>query len=687
MNRRGFLKFAAGGTVGLVASPIIWNTLYDAVYWTQNWSWIPRLKRGANEYLPTISKLCPSGTGIRVRLVGGRPVRALGNPDNPLSRGALTALAAAETQLQVSQARLKSPLKRSPDGAYVAISWEEAEALLKAGAIEARGATACISGDPTSTVNEVFTGLLNATGSTDFYFMPGEELPALKAWSLMGGQGRLGYDIEHTDFILSIGANFLESWGTVARNRRAFSSGRPAGQDPALKVAYAGPVQNNTASGADWWLPIRPDTEMALALGVAHLLIKKGKTPFAAGMPAFATLVEGYTPGTVAQMTGVDAKRLETVVDALLAAQKPLVIAGTSLGAGGGAGPVMAAIAINMLLGRVGQEGNLKDLPFPTPVVNGAEGMRTLLERDLVAWTRAVAAGTRPAPKMLLIYDANPLYALPPDSGMAEVLDKTPFKVALASFMSETCARCDLVLPAAMGLERFDDAYTPYGSGQVTYSVAAPVVEPFYEARPAGELMIALAQEMGVELGVEDMPSLLSKKATALGANFPAMAESGEVYVGGRQAAFAVPVFNTGPLKAAAGLVPSDGTARLAPVVVLGMGTPQTAIPPFATKIITDYQLKGMDSVAQMNGATASKLGVKTGDRLTLQSGVATSTVLVSVFEGVQTDAVALCAGLGHTAFDEFSRGKGINIMTLTSVTQEPGTGLSVWGGAALARA
>lgn len=71
---------------------------------------------------------------------------------------------------------------------------------------------------------------MNATGSTEFYFMPGEELPALKAWSLMGGQGRLGYDIEHSDFILSIGANFLESWGTVARNRRAYRAGRPAGQ-------------------------------------------------------------------------------------------------------------------------------------------------------------------------------------------------------------------------------------------------------------------------------------------------------------------------------------------------------------------------------------------------------------------------------------------------------------------------
>ena len=114
-----------------MASPIIWNTLYDAVYWTQNWGWIPRIPRGDSTYIPTISKLCPSGTGIRVRLVDGQPVRALSDPGNPLSRGALTALAAVETQLMVSPARLKDPLRRTPDGALVAISWEEAETLLK----------------------------------------------------------------------------------------------------------------------------------------------------------------------------------------------------------------------------------------------------------------------------------------------------------------------------------------------------------------------------------------------------------------------------------------------------------------------------------------------------------------------------------------------------------------------------
>ena len=56
----------------------------------------------------------------------------------------------------------------------------------------------------------------------------------------------------------------------------------------------------------------------------------------------------------------------------------------------------------------------------------------------------------------------------------------------------------------------------------------------------------------------------------------------------------------------------------------------------------------------------------------------------MDIYEGVLPDAVALCAGLGHTAFDEFSQNKGSNIMTLTSITREPGTDLPVWSSAAV---
>lgn len=84
MNRRGFLKFAAGGTVGLVASPIIWNTLYDAVYWSQNWGWIPRIPRGDSTYLPTNQQALSFMDG-HTRAPGRRAARpcAQRSKDNP----------------------------------------------------------------------------------------------------------------------------------------------------------------------------------------------------------------------------------------------------------------------------------------------------------------------------------------------------------------------------------------------------------------------------------------------------------------------------------------------------------------------------------------------------------------------------------------------------------------------------
>ena len=680
MDRRGFLKFAAGGTVGLVASPIIWNTLYDAVYWTQNWGWIPRLKRGASEYLPTVSKLCPSGTGFIVRTVAGTPVRTLADPNNPITQGAVTALATAEAELRVSQARLKEPLLRSSDGAYRAISWAEAEKLLKEKFEKAGNSVAAISGDPTSSINEVISGILAARGSADFFFMPDEEQPALRAWEAMGGKGRIGYDIENSDCVIAVGAPILESWGVVAGNRSVFDRTHPAGQEATQKIVYAGPVQNNTAAGADLWLPIKPGTEMALLLGLAHLMIKAGKISTASGMQTFANFAAAYTPEKVSAITGVPAARLEAAAKMLAAAQKPLVIAGSALGNGGAAGPVMAAIALNMLLGSVNREGGLVALPFPASVVKGAAKFQAVMKKSLVDYTQKVASDAKKAPALLLVYAANPVYALPADSGVKEAIAKAGFTVSVASFMSETCAASDLVLPAALGMVAFDEVQTPYGSGKITYAYARPVAKPFGNARSSGELFIALAQELGIKLGVKDMPDMLYQHAYALGAPFRGMIEEGKVHVAKSGMAARLSC-NTGAIRKAAASVAPEGELQLAPVVVLGIGTAQTGIPPFATKIITAEQLKGKYSVAQMNGATAAKLKVNAGDKIKLVAGNNVEiTVYVAVFEGILPDTVSLVAGLGHTAFDQFSQNKGSNVVALTSISREPGTNLPVWG-------
>ena len=130
LSRRGFLALAAGAVAGALASPIVWKTLDDVTIWTQNWPWIPRLKPGENTFLATTTKMCPSSAGTIVRIVGGRPVTIAGNPEHPLGSNGVTALAGAEVQMLYSPSRVKTPLKRMPDGNFQSISWDEAITLL-----------------------------------------------------------------------------------------------------------------------------------------------------------------------------------------------------------------------------------------------------------------------------------------------------------------------------------------------------------------------------------------------------------------------------------------------------------------------------------------------------------------------------------------------------------------------------
>ena len=89
LDRRGFLKFIGGAAVGTLATPVVWKGLDDISIWSQNWPWIPSLQYGNHEntYVRTVSKLCPAAGATKIRLVGGRPVRVLSDPESPLGGG------------------------------------------------------------------------------------------------------------------------------------------------------------------------------------------------------------------------------------------------------------------------------------------------------------------------------------------------------------------------------------------------------------------------------------------------------------------------------------------------------------------------------------------------------------------------------------------------------------------------
>ena len=104
--------------------------------------------------------------------------------------------------------------------------------------------------------------------------MPSDEQAAAVAWNTVGGSGSLGYDIANSDCILAVGANFMDSWGTVAHNRAVFKETHPTGENAEQAIYYAGAMQNNTAVVADTWLPVKPGTEEIFLGAVLSELIK-----------------------------------------------------------------------------------------------------------------------------------------------------------------------------------------------------------------------------------------------------------------------------------------------------------------------------------------------------------------------------------------------------------------------------
>ncbi len=695
LDRRGFLKFIGGAAAGTLATPVIWKTIDDISIWSQNWPWIPSLDYGNNQntYVRTVSKLCPSATGVKVRLVGDRPVRVLGDEENPLSRGGITAVAASEVQLRYSPARIKQPLKRSPDGVLVPISWQEAESILAKEFMKAKGQDKVLwlSGDENGSINELFSAFINKLGSKRLFVVPGEAQPTAVAWQLLGGRGRVGYDFANSDHVLAIGANVLESWGPVVANRRAWGDARPTAEAARMQLTFAGPVQNNTATGADTWLPIFPDTELVLVMGLLHGLVQSGK---ALSLGGLADLVAPWTPEKVSSVTGLPVEKLNATLEGLVNAKAPLVIVGSALDQGTSPANIMAGLLLNIVLGRLNKDGGVRILPVAGPVAPGAESYTSIMSRDFMTHALAVAHGKEKASSMLVFYEANPVYGLPggaENKAMQALFDNAGFSVSFTSFLDETAAKCDLVIPAAFGLERHDDVCTPFGVGENMYALVRPVAKPLYEARPVGDVVLSLAAKMGITLGFDSMWAFYKAKITSLGATVADWERLRQGYaITSRSTLTGAGLFrnidwqfllNNAANRAAASAALHHADKRLALAVTVksSLGNAKTAIPPFCTKTITNEQLNKNMLVANVNAATAKEAKLYNNSFIELGNDAGTIKAVVRINENVMDKTVALTAGFGHTAFSVFNAGKGMNALELYSAVVEPGTACAIW--------
>ena len=487
---------------------------------------------------------CPGGCGIRVRVAGEAAVGIVGLPSHPVNRGGLCGRGLAGLQVLYHPDRLRGPLRRTGprgSGRYERISWDAAldELTERLRGLRAGGnpqSLALLTNAGRGQLGRLVERFARAYGTPNLTSRTRLDDPAaLPLLLTQGVREPPAYDLASARYVLSFGSNWLEVRDPPEINQRAFAllrRGRPGRRSKIVEVA---PRFSFTAAKADEWVPIRPGTQGALALAIAHVLVSEGRvdeefvTERTAGYedggdesgyprPGFKRIVlESYSPEWAEGITGVAAERIRRLAREL-AENRPAVVLGES-------GPAehtnslasgVAVHSLNALLGAVNAPGGVviqRDPPYTElpPIVtdevgrrgfakaraDGAEAAFPLAERADHLLPGAVLSG-RPYPiEALLIHRVSPVHSHPASSGWREALEKVPFVASFNSFLDQSSRYADLVLPDQSYLETLADHPVAPSTGSAVVSLRSPVVAPLHDRRSTGDVLLELARRLG----------------------------------------------------------------------------------------------------------------------------------------------------------------------------------------------
>ncbi|MBW1900501.1 MAG: molybdopterin-dependent oxidoreductase [Deltaproteobacteria bacterium] len=796
VSRRNFIKFAAGGVAGIGLTPLPYKLMDDVAIWTQTWPWVPVPPVGEFTRVKSLCSLCPGGCGIEVRKVDDRAVKIEGRTDYPVNPGGICPIGMGGLQLLYDKdIRYTGPMKRvgpRGSGQFQAITWDEALSEISTRITDLRKkgrpeALAAIDGNPMySTMSAMIERLTKAVGSPNYVRMPSLEDTYWMGNVLMqGNEAPMAYDLENADYILSFGSGLLEGWGAPGRVMNAWGLLRDKAIEGKAKVVQIESRASNSASKSDQWVAARPGTDAALALGIAHVMIKnesyndKGRfiKNQTFGFDKFKAMVlDQYSPDAAARITGVSAAVIVALAEGFSGAKAPLAVYGKGKGTlNGSLYEAMAVQSLNALAGNIDKPGGiiisdpvpLRPLPdmkadaiarkgLKKPRLDQAGSRKYPLAGSLITnLIDAVNKGHESPVDTLLVFSANPAYTLPDSGAVKKALEKVPFIVSFSAYQDETSYMADLVLPDHTYLEKTDDIVWPSGLQYPLYGLTTPVVKPIYDTRNTGDVIIQVANRVGQSTGSafpwEDYEEVLKIRAMGLFdsgeglvryddanpawkwqksprpdySSFSDMWE--KIKSGGlwyrpvqpsknRERLFKTPTNKfeffstqielavneyareTSEAKALKemGIGAKKETAfmphhedvhthgdhyplTMVPYEMINLASGGIPSPPFLYKTISDNQLLGNDSFAEINPKTASEYHLGQGDPVIIESSAGAVRVRVDLSEGAMPGIVYMPMGFGHTAYDEFIREKGANPNDIIHAGKDPLSGQPVW--------
>jgi molybdopterin-containing oxidoreductase family iron-sulfur binding subunit len=666
IRRRDFFKaLAAGGatTAAIAACADPPEKLIPYLLPPDNVEFVPGMPL---EYATTCME-CAAHCGMVVKTREARAIKAEGNPDHPISQGALCVRGQASLQTHYNPARLASSRQRQGD-AWKDMEWEAAEAAL-ADAIKGvtdKSQIVYMTGNAAGSRGGFLERWLGAVGAS-----PKVVLEPLAHHNIKSANQLTffrpevpQYRIEQATLLVNFGAEFLETWMNPVENNRLFA-GMHAYDDATKRkgrFVHVGPHVSLTGANADEWVKVKPGSETVLALALAREVLARTRgRSVGADKERLTAYLEPYTLERAATDCGVEAQALRGLAEEVSKADPGLALAGgNAVATTEGTQLQVAVNLLNYVAGNVGRTvlfGASRQIDLSTPYAEVEAAIKRMLAGEV---------------KLLIVDGANPLYHLPPAAQVAGALDKVPMIVSLSSAMDETTARAHLILPGQTFLERWGDAFPQRG----VYSVQQPVMVSIYPVKAAEDTLLSVAGKLGIT-AFSATPTYRDVLRQAWQQVQRDVGASGEfedfwrasLQKGGafRTVSFSSSVrLNPDVLRVKPGVVQLAGEGMaLIPTISLRHRDGRGASNPWLQEISDPISQVVWDSWADINPVTAKKLGIAHGETMRVKSPQGELEVAAYLHYGIHEDAIAIPIGQGHTQSGRNADQVGVNVLTL----------------------
>ncbi|WP_432184625.1 molybdopterin-dependent oxidoreductase [Streptomyces tendae] len=463
-----------------------------------------------------ICPLCEATCGLALTVDGTTVTAARGDRDDVFSRGFICPKGASFGAVDSDPDRLRAPLVRR-DGALREATWQEAFDAVAAGVrpvVERYGphSVGVVLGNPNvhTVAGALYPNvLLGALGSRSVFTASTlDQMPKHVSSGLLFGDANAipVPDLDHTDHLLLIGANPLESNGSLC-TAPDFPGRLKALRARGGTLTVVDPRRTRTAKLADRHVAIRPGTDALLLAAMTHVLYEEdlvdlgSLAPHVEGLGEVRDAVRDFTPESVAAACDVDADVTRALARELAAARTAAVYAriGSCTVPHGTLASWLVDV-LNILTGNLDRPGGAlfpqaatDRTPRPAGPgrgfalgrwhsrVSGHPEAKGELPLSALAEEIDTATDTGEPVRALLTVAANPVLSAPDGDRLDKALDSLDFMVSVDPYLNETSRHAHVVLPPPPPAQspHHDFAFNTLAvRNQVRYTRPAVPLEP-----------------------------------------------------------------------------------------------------------------------------------------------------------------------------------------------------------------